>query len=222
MVTVTNEVKGCAIQLKLAGFGRSMVINMAFSKGKRIEDEMSKRIIALAVNIGCKEGAEALTVTRLCRALNCDRRVIYNRFRDINEINLMVAKRCNKELIEKAEAAVRADAPYYDNFLSRITTVFTCIYENNAHFQYYTTLYEMSKKGVENGLIQAFEQVIEDGKVQGKVNAATDSKKAAQNLWTIVTGNGRILAANADYPYQEAFDTMLYGVRAILEYMKSV
>ncbi len=40
---------------------------MAFSKGKRIEDETSKRIVDLAVNIGCREGADALTVTRLCR-----------------------------------------------------------------------------------------------------------------------------------------------------------
>ena len=72
---------------------------MAFSKGKRIEDETSKRIIDLAVNIGCKEGPDALTVTRICRELNCDRRVIYNRFRDLDEINLLVAKRCNEELI---------------------------------------------------------------------------------------------------------------------------
>ncbi len=36
---------------------------MAFSKGKRIEDETSKRIVDLAVNIGCKEGMSALTVT---------------------------------------------------------------------------------------------------------------------------------------------------------------
>ena len=43
---------------------------MAFSKGKRIEDETSKRIIDLAVNIGCREGADALTVTRLCRELS--------------------------------------------------------------------------------------------------------------------------------------------------------
>ncbi len=69
------------------------VMDMAFSKGKRIEDETSKRIVDLAVNIGCREGADALTVTRLCRELSCDRRVIYNRFRDIDEINMIVAQR---------------------------------------------------------------------------------------------------------------------------------
>ena len=77
---------------------------MAFSKGKRIEDETSKRIVDLAVNIGCKEGPDALTVTRICKELNCDRRVIYNRFRDLDEINLLVANRCNQELIAKASA----------------------------------------------------------------------------------------------------------------------
>ena len=220
MTTVTNEVKGCAIQPKLAGFGRSMVINMAFSKGKRIEDEMSKRIIALAVNIGCKEGAEALTVTRLCRELNCDRRVIYNRFRDINEINLMVGKRCNEELIEKARAAVKENTSYYDEFMKKIAAAFTYIYEHNAYFQYYTTLYEMTENGIQNGLLQALELLIEKGKAQGEVNAKTDSKRAAECLWMITTGISKMLAKNTAYNYQDAFDTMTYGVRAVFETMK--
>ena len=79
---------------------------MAFSKGKRIEDETSNRIVNLAVKIGCKERPDALTVTRICRELSCDRRVIYNRFRDVDEINLIVADRCNKELIANARAAI--------------------------------------------------------------------------------------------------------------------
>ena len=78
---------------------------MAFSKGKRIEDETSNRIVNLAVKIGCKEGPDALTVTRICRELSCDRRVIYNRFRDVDEINLIVADRCNKEAYCKCKGS---------------------------------------------------------------------------------------------------------------------
>lgn len=193
---------------------------MAFSKGKRIEDETSKRIIDLAVNIGCREGADALTVTRLCRELNCDRRVIYNRFRDIDEINMIVAKQCNEELIRKAEASVKADASYYDNFMARIMTVFTYIYEKNAYFQYYTALYEVSEGGVRNELLQDLECVIEEGKAQGEVNTRTDSKRAAETLWIIATGISKMLAVNTAYKYQEARDTMMYGVQAVLEYMK--
>ena len=43
------------------------------------------------MNIGCKEGPDALTVTRICKELNCDRRVIYNRFRDVDELKKMNA-----------------------------------------------------------------------------------------------------------------------------------
>lgn len=193
---------------------------MAFSKGKRIEDETSKRIIDLAVNIGCKEGSGALTVTRLCRELSCDRRVIYNRFRDIDEINMIVAQRCNEELIKKAEMAVKENASYYDNLMARITAAFTGIYERNAHFQYYTALYEVSEGGVKNALLQNLERIIEEGKALGEVNAATDSKRAAESLWFITTGISRMLAINVGYKYQDALDTMLFGVRAVLEYMK--
>lgn len=193
---------------------------MAFSKGKRIEDETSRRIVDLAVNIGCKEGVGALTVTRLCRELNCDRRVIYNRFRDIDEINLLVAKRCNEELIQKAQEQAPQDASYYERFLARIMTVFTYIYEKNASFQYYTALYEISQDGVRNELLQDWERIVEEGKALGAVNAETDSRCAAETLWIIATGIGKMLASNTGYPYQDARDTMLYGVRAVFETMK--
>lgn len=193
---------------------------MAFSKGKRIEDETSKRIIDLAVNIGCKEGTGALTVTRLCRELSCDRRVIYNRFRDIDEVNMIVAKRCNEELIQRAEASAQEGASYYDNLLARIMTAFTYIYEKNAYFQYYTALYEVSEGGVRNALLQELERLIEEGKAQGAVNASTDSKRCAQMLWIIMTGISHMLAMNTGYKYQDAKDTMLYGVQAVFESMK--
>ncbi len=193
---------------------------MAFSKGKRIEDEMSKRIVDLAVNIGCKEGVGALTVTRLCRELNCDRRVIYNRFRDIDEINMLIAKRCNEELIQKAQEQAPQNVSFYECFMAKIMTVFTYIYEKNASFQYYTALYEMSPNGVRNELLQDWERIVEEGKALGTVNAETDSRRAAETLWIIVTSIAGMLAANTGYPYQEARDSMLYGVRAVFETMK--
>lgn len=193
---------------------------MAFSKGKRIEDETSKRIVDLAVNIGCKEGADALTVTRLCRELNCDRRVIYNRFRDIDEINLVVSQQCNKELMTKARAAVNPQDSFYDNFMALIKAAFAYIYEKNAYFQHYTALYRITDNGVKNEILQDIMEMIEDGKASGDVSAETDSYKAAENIWIITTGISGMLAANANYKYQDGLDAMLYGVEAISSYMR--
>lgn len=192
---------------------------MAFSKGKRIEDETSARIIALAANIGCNEGTDALSVTRLCQELNCDRRVIYNRFRGIKEINLKVADRCNEELIKKAMEAAADSGLYYDNFLTKIMAMFEHIYERNAHFQRYTVLYEMAEGRMQNKLLQEFERMIEDGKAQGAIRARADSRQAAVNMWLIVTGVCRVLAENTGYKYQDAADTMMYGVRSVLDYI---
>lgn len=193
---------------------------MAFSKGKRIEDEMSRRIIDLAVNIGCKEGEEAVTVTRLCRELNCDRRVIYNRFRDVDEINLLVARRCNEELLAKARTANDPQMSYDDNFLAFMKTAFTYIYEKNAHFQHYTALYQVTEDGVINEVLQELADLIEAGKAAGAVSVETDSAKAAQNIWLIFTGTGGMLAANDGYKYRDGLDAMLSGVRAVLAYIK--
>lgn len=195
---------------------------MAFSKGKRIEDEMSKRIIDLATNIGCKEGAEALTVTRLCRELNCDRRVIYNRFRNIEEVNLLVARRCNEELLAKARAVINPQMSYEENFLAFMKTAFTYIYEKNVHFQRYTALYQMTENGVKNEVLQALADLVEKGKAAGDVSADTNSIETAENIWHIFTGTSGMLAMNANYKYQKGLDTMLAGVRAVLAYIKHV
>lgn len=193
---------------------------MAFSKGKRIEDETSKRIIDLAVNIGCKEGPDALTVTRICRELNCDRRVIYNRFRDIDEINFIVAGRCNEELITNARAAMKTEASYYDNFITLIQAAFNYVYERNAFFQYYTALYKITENGVANEILQEIVRFIEEGKVSGAVSADTDSAMAAENIWLIVTGISSMLASNVNYKYQDGLKTLNYGVNALVDYMK--
>lgn len=193
---------------------------MAFSKGKRIEDETSKRIIDLAVNIGCKEGPDALTVTRICRELNCDRRVIYNRFRDIDEINFIVAGRCNEELITNARAAMKTEASYYDNFITLIQAAFNYVYERNAFFQYYTALYKITENGVANEILQELVRFIEEGKASGAVSADTDSAMAAENIWLIVTGISSMLASNVNYKYQDGLKTLNYGVNALVDYMK--
>ena len=193
---------------------------MAFSKGKRIEDETSKRIIDLAVNIGCKEGPDALTVTRICRELNCDRRVIYNRFRDIDEINLIVACRCNEELINNANTAINAEASYNDNFVSFVKAAFNYIYEKNSFFQYYTALYKITEDGISNNILQKLVELIDSGKSAGDISDETDSLEAAENIWFLITGISKMLASNMGYKYQDGLRTMLYGVRAMLEYMK--
>ena len=192
---------------------------MAFSKGKRIEDETSKRIVDLAVNIGCKEGPDALTVTRICKELNCDRRVICNRFRDLNEINLLVANRCNEELVANARGAIKEDASYYDNFKALIQAALTYIYERNAFFQYYTSLYRVTEGGVCNEILQDFITMIEEGKRNGDVRGETDSREAAESIWLLLTGISGMLASHINYKYQDGLKTMMYGVNAILAYM---
>ena len=75
-------------------------------------------------------------------------------------------------------------------------------------------------RAVKNELLQDLESMVEEGKAQGVVNAATDSRRAAETLWLIVTSISRMLAGNTGYPYHDARDTMLYGVQAVFETMK--
>lgn len=188
---------------------------MAFSKGKRIEDETSTRIIDLAVNIGCKEGYDALTVTRLCKELNCDRRVVYNRFRDVDEINMIVAGRCNNELIAKAKEAIDENAPYFDNFISFIKAAFSYIYERNSFFQYYTGLYEIGENGIENGILDELVEFFAEGKRKGSIKTDEDERQAAEAVWTMMVGFSSMLAHHVNYSYNDALKSLVFGVSAI-------
>ncbi|MBE5877678.1 MAG: TetR/AcrR family transcriptional regulator [Lachnospiraceae bacterium] len=194
---------------------------MAFSKGKRIEDETSARIIDLAVNIGCKEGPDALTVTRICKELNCDRRVIYNRFRDVDEIAMFVANRCNTELLKSAKAAMSEDASYFDNFNTFIQAIFDYIYERNAYFQHYTACFQVVDERIENEILNDVMELIEQGKLSGDVKADADSKAAAEDIWFMLVGIASILTNKANYRYQEGKKTMMYGVQAICAALKA-
>jgi AcrR family transcriptional regulator len=193
---------------------------MAFSKGKRIEDETSTRIIDIATNIGCKEGANALTVTRLCRELSCDRRVVYNRFRDIDEINLLVAGKCNNELIKHSRKAINPADSYGDNFNAYVESAFTYIYEKDSHYQYYTTLYRIEDDRVRNEFLDDIVQLIDEGKTIGYYRDDANSEEIASNIWLIIMGISGMLASNGNYKYKEALETMSYGVNAVSSYIK--
>jgi AcrR family transcriptional regulator len=193
---------------------------MAFSKGKRIEDETSTRIIDIAANIGCREGADALTVTRLCRELNCDRRVVYNRFRDVNEVNLLVAKKCNNELIEHSRKAINPADSYVNNFNAYVESAFTYIYEKGSHYQYYTTLYTIDDDKVKNEFLLDLVELINEGKAKGYYKADADSNETAESIWIIIMGISGMLASNEYYKYKAALDTAVYGVNAISSFIK--
>lgn len=190
---------------------------MAFSKGKRIEDETSTRIIDLAVNIGCKEGPDALTVTRICKELNCDRRVIYNRFRDVDEINFIVAGRCNEELIAQAKTSIAADTAFAERMQEFVKYAFTYVYERNAYFQYYTCLYQITQDGIQNEILNELAEMIEQGKKAGAVAEEKNSQEAAQSIWIIFSSISAILAKHVEYKYQEALRTLNFGIEGILK-----
>lgn len=190
---------------------------MAFSKGKRIEDETSTRIIDLAVNIGCKEGYDALTVTRLCKELNCDRRVVYNRFRDVDEINMIVAGRCNDELIAKAEQAAAEVTSFRDKYTTFIKSAFAYIYEKNSYFQYYTALYEINEGGIENGILVALNKFLAAGQANGALKGDVDVKEASESIWTMITGFSSMLANHIHYPYSDALNSLMFGIDAVYD-----
>lgn len=191
---------------------------MAFSKGKRIEDETSIRIIDLAVNIGCKEGPDALTVTRICKELNCDRRVIYNRFRDVDEIIYIVAEKCNDEIVTKALSQISDSGSFCENFSEFMKNAFTIIYEKNVFFQYYTSLYQLDEKGISNGVLEAVARMMTEAQKKGVVKEEIDCQECAQIMWHELVGISGILAKNLNYKFQEAMSTLMIGVDAILLY----
>jgi hypothetical protein len=159
-------------------------------------------------------------VTRLCRELNCDRRVVYNRFRDISEINLLVASKCNNELINHSRKAINPADSYVKNFNAYVESAFTYIYEKDSHYQYYTTLYTIEDDGIKNEFLHDLVKLINEGKAIGYYKDDANSEKSAENIWLIIMGISGMLASNENYKYKDALDTVVYGVNAIMSYIK--
>jgi AcrR family transcriptional regulator len=196
-------------------------MKMVFSKGKRIEDETSQHIVEIATNIGCSEGADAVTVTRICRELGSDRRVVYNRFRGIDEINSLVATKCNADLIAHARKAINPTDSYSVNFTTYIEAAFNYIYERESHFQYYIGQYQIDNNDVVNDFLGDLTELINAGKEVGNFKTDADSIETAKSIWLIIMGTSGMLATNADYKYKDGLNTMFYGVNAVSSFIKS-
>lgn len=193
---------------------------MAFSKGKRIEDGMSARVVDLAMAIGCKEGPEALTVTRLCRELACDRRVIYNRFRDIDEVCFIVSGKCNGEILDIARKNMKTEFSFDDNLKILVESLFTCIYERNSYFQHFSSMYVVTDEGIDNVTLNALVDYINAGKKVGEVADRVNTRNAAESIWFLMNGICTMLASNVNYKYREALATLRFGLDAACKSMK--
>ena len=104
----------------------------------KINDEMSKRIIACAEQLATKEGAHTLTVRRILQTMNITNRVFYNRFSNIEEVLEIVYR---STVIKIRESLTPEDTDSAEAFFSYVTTVveksLIMSYENKMQFNHY-------------------------------------------------------------------------------------
>ncbi len=71
---------------------------MAYSKGVKLADKTSKRIIKTIKKMVYKEGASSITVSRVIKKLGVSNRIFYNRFQNIEEALLAVSQEIIDEM----------------------------------------------------------------------------------------------------------------------------
>ena len=71
---------------------------MSYSQGTKLQDKISQEIIACVGKMVYKEGANGISVRAVLKELNITNRVFYNRFRNIDEVLLIISQKIVKEM----------------------------------------------------------------------------------------------------------------------------
>jgi hydroxymethylpyrimidine/phosphomethylpyrimidine kinase len=87
---------------------------LAKTKDKRIQDEMSEKIIETAQRLATENGAERLTVRKILTALSITGRVFYNRFHDVDEVLSIAYRNTAKKIREGISVTLDPNKDLFD------------------------------------------------------------------------------------------------------------
>ena len=107
---------------------------MAYSKGVKLEDELTDQIVDVATKIAYTDGVAHISVKRIINELGVSNRVFYNRFKNIQDVLDIVYHRIVKQMRECINTEYDESCDYYDYLQNIGVAVLKRTYEDKLHF----------------------------------------------------------------------------------------
>ena len=184
-----------------------------------IHDEMSGKIVEAAARLALREGAGAVTVRKIIRALGVTNRVFYNRFRNVEEVLGLVYQ----DMTGQMRRSLDSFDPDGD-FFGQITEIAAETLRLSYRLKLGMNQYVFSQDSVspENYLwwrerIHAF---IDLGKQKGLARPDLDCDAMSYAIWCFIRGYNTDALARG-LPEEEAVESFRYSFGVLLDGMKA-
>lgn len=161
---------------------------MAFSRGTRLVDDMSRNIIDTAKKIVDEEGAEQVNVKRILEELNITNRVFYNRFQNAEDVLQTVYESAVLDMRGFVVMAYDSSMDYYDYIVNLAVTALQKTFLLKKQFKNYMFKHDELSTGNRKWWIAQIANILDYGIQKGYLNPAVNTKEAGYAVWCFCRG----------------------------------
>lgn len=119
---------------------------MSYSQGTKLQDKISQEIIACVGKMVYKQGASDINVSAVLKELKITNRVFYNRFRNIDEVLLIISQKIVKEMRQSILQPYDEKYNYHQYLINVATNVLIKTYEVKNNFSDYMFINDILNK----------------------------------------------------------------------------
>ena len=191
---------------------------MAYSKGIKLEDELTDQIVDVATKIAYTDGVAHISVKRIITELGVSNRVFYNRFKNIQDVLDIVYHRIVKQMRECINTEYDESTDYYDYLQNIGVAVLKSTYEDKLHFSQYMFEYDSYSESNRKWWIDHIKPLIQYG-IDNDLLKNVNTTYLSYSIWCFCRGFNAD-AVGTGLTLDEALESFKLGLSCIIEGMK--
>ena len=191
---------------------------MAYSKGVKLEDELTDKIVDVATKIAYEDGVSQINVKRIITELGVSNRVFYNRFKNIQDVLDIVYHRIVEQMRECIKTEYDESCDYYDYLQNIAVAVLKRTYEDKLHFSQYMFAYDSYNESNRNWWIEHIKPLIQYGIDNGLLKDV-NTTYISYSVWCFCRGFNAD-AIGKGLTVEEALESFKLGLSCIIDGLK--
>ncbi|MDP4118229.1 MAG: TetR/AcrR family transcriptional regulator [Bacillota bacterium] len=191
---------------------------MSYSKGIKLEDELTEDIINTAIQIVHDDGAENITVRKIINKMNVTNRVFYNRFKDIDELLWIVYERLVVSMHKSLKSIRKEGMDYYEYLMELGISVLKQTYETKLQFSHYMFEHDSLTENNRVWWTQHLKEILDYGIEHGYFKEI-DTEKLSFSVWCFFRGFN-VDVVDRRVPCDEAVELFRVGCGILIDGIK--
>lgn len=192
---------------------------MAYSRGNKLDDEISREIIDIATKIVYSDGAENITVRKILSELGATNRVFYNRFQNIEDVLKKVLENSVMKMRECMMKRYDESTDFYEYLMELAVSVLKKTYETKMRFSNYAFNHDSLTDTNRMWWIERMKGILDYGIEKGYIKKM-DAKELGYSVWCFCRGFNAD-AVSRNMTIEEAVRSFKLGFGCFIEGMKN-